>query len=225
MHHAGAAGPSPGEGDPAPDATTAAASWSHLAVAVPATQVGEHLEVEHPAVVDPVVVVLAAQEQLHRLRAAASQLSSELPSVEAAGRHQALQLESQLGSDRHQLRRLAREVGEPVQGVAPHAAPRSAGRGRRWRSPRGGRPVTRSHRCAAAPAARRTAGPVCHRRLVGPTGGPPSTVPRARPREPSKVVTIRSTTSLPASPFPSATQSRPALLPAHPSQVCRSAPV
>src|SRR5919107_1076640 len=45
------------------------------------------------------------------------------------------------------------------------------------------------------------------------------------PHEPSNVWTIWSTTSSLASPFPSATQSRPAALPAHPAQVCRSAPV
>src|SRR5688500_4083954 len=37
--------------------------WSHRALAVFAAQVGENLEIEHPAVVYPVVVVLAAQEE------------------------------------------------------------------------------------------------------------------------------------------------------------------
>ena len=36
---------------------------------------------------------------------------------------------------------------------------------------------------------------------------------------------MRSTTALPASPFPRATQSRPSQLPAHPSHVCKSGPV
>ena len=48
---------------------------------------------------------------------------------------------------------------------------------------------------------------------------------RESPLEPSKLLTIWSTTLLAASPFPSATQPRPMLLPAHPSQSSRSAPV
>src|SRR3954471_14793309 len=93
--------------------------WSPLLWAVRGTEVGEHLEVEHPAAVDPVVVVLAAQEQFPpppggRVPGAVRRLTRE-----AADRHEALQLESQLGSDGNELRRLAGEVGEPVQGIAP----------------------------------------------------------------------------------------------------------
>ena len=43
----------------------------------------------------------------------------KLAPVEAAGRHQPLQLECQLGHDRHQVRRVAGKVGKPVQCIAP----------------------------------------------------------------------------------------------------------
>src|SRR3954454_492416 len=136
--------------------------WSSLLWAVPATQVGEYLEVEHPPGVDPVVVVLAPQEQFPPLPGGRVPGAVRRLPREPADRHEALQLESELRSDGDELRRLAGEVGEPVQGVAPDELvdPRRRRAGRRppvrgWRRTSGASVPPNRAEGSRTPATRR----------------------------------------------------------------------
>src|SRR3954447_11485973 len=74
-------------------------SWTHAGagltspaggdlVAVPEAQVRENLQIEHPTVVDAIVVVLAAKEEIEAPLDGGVPAVVELPIVEASGCHQ-----------------------------------------------------------------------------------------------------------------------------------------